>query len=120
MSSSEPSVPPPLQADKTLPVLVYALYLAGLANGLTAVIGLVVAYASRKQAPDWMASHYVFQIRTFWLWVLFSIAGLALLPVGVGFLVLTATWIWMAARCILGLSWLLKGQAYPTPRNWII
>ena len=36
--------------DKTLPVIVYALYLLGLVNGLTILIGLVIAYASRDSA----------------------------------------------------------------------
>jgi uncharacterized membrane protein len=46
--------------------------------------------------------------------------GLVLTPVGVGFVILPAVWVWVAVRCILGLSWLLKGQPYPTPRNWMI
>lgn len=119
--SADPAVPPALQDDKTMPVVVYALYLAGLLSiGMTAVVGVILAYVSKAAAPEWMQSHYVFQIRTFWLSLLFSVIGGILTPIGIGFVILPAVGIWIAVRCILGLSWLLKGQAYPTPRNWMI
>jgi uncharacterized membrane protein len=120
MTQTDPAVPPALQDDKTMPLVVYALYLVGLFNGLTAVVGVILAYVSKGAAPEWMQSHYVFQIRTFWLSLLFTVIGFLLMVVGIGFVIVAAVWVWMAVRCILGLSWLLKGQAYPTPRNWMI
>jgi uncharacterized membrane protein len=120
-TAPDPAVPPALPDDKTLPVIVYALYLVGLLSvGATAIVGVILAYVSKATAPEWLLSHYVFQIRTFWLSLLFSLIGAILLPIGVGFVILPAVGIWIAVRCILGLSWLLKGQAYPTPRNWMI
>lgn len=121
MTETEPAVPPALQDDKTMPLVVYALYLAGLISaGMTGVVGVILAYVSKDAAPDWLRTHYVFQIRTFWLALLFSVVGCVLLPVGIGFVVLPAVWVWTAVRCILGVSWLLKVQPYPTPRNWMI
>ena len=116
----DPAVPPALQNDKTLPVIIYILLALGPFNGFTAVIGAILAYVSKAAAPEWMQSHYVFQIRTFWLWLLFSCIGGVLVIAGIGLVILAAVGIWAAVRCILGLSWLLKGQAYPTPRNWMI
>ncbi len=119
--NEDPAVPPSLQDDKTMPLVVYALHLAGLLSaGMTGFVGVVLAYVSKGAAPEWLQSHYVFQIRTFWLSLLFAVIGCVLLPVGIGFVILPAVGIWVAVRCILGLSWLLKGQAYPTPRNWMI
>lgn len=118
---ADPVVPPTLQDDKTLPVIIYALYLAALVSaGVSTLVGVILAYVSKAAAPEWMQSHYVFQIRTFWLSLLFSVIGVVLLPIGIGVVILPAVGIWVAVRCILGLSWLLKGQAYPTPRNWMI
>jgi uncharacterized membrane protein len=69
----DPAVPPRLQDDKTLPVVIYALHIAGVATGgVTCLIGAILAYVSRKDAPEWLASHYEFQIRTFWLALMFS------------------------------------------------
>lgn len=118
--AADPAVPPALQDDKTMPLVVYVLYLVGLINGLTTVVGVILAYVGKGAAPEWMQSHYVFQIRTFWLSLLFGLIGLVLTPLGVGFVILAAIWVWIAVRCILGVSWLLKGQPYPTPRNWMI
>ena len=119
--ATDPAVPPALQDDKTMPLVVYILYLVALVTvGATAVVGVILAYVSKAAAPEWMLSHYVFQIRTFWLSLLFSIIGAILLPIGIGFVILPAVGVWVAVRCILGLSWLMKGQAYPTPRNWMI
>lgn len=120
MNQTDPAAPPAPQDDKTMPVVIYVLYLVGLVNGFTAVIGVILAYVSKTTAPEWIQSHYIFQIRTFWLSLLFAVIGCVLLPVGIGFVILPAVGIWMAVRCILGLSWLLKSQAYPTPRNWMI
>jgi uncharacterized membrane protein len=119
--AADPAVPPALEDDKTMALVVYALYFAGLMSaGMTAVVGVILAYVSKDAAPEWLRSHYIFQIRTFWLSLLFSVVGCVLLPLGVGFVILPAVWVWVAVRCILGLSWLLKIQPYPTPRNWMI
>ncbi|MXZ09042.1 MAG: hypothetical protein F4Y79_06295, partial [Gemmatimonadetes bacterium] len=46
--------------------IVYILYLAELVVGITGLIGVIMAYVNRSDAPEWLASHYRFQIRTFW------------------------------------------------------
>ncbi len=121
MTDLDPAVPPALPDDKTLPMVGYALMLAGLiTGGVTSVIAVILAYVSRKGAPDWLQSHYQFQIRTFWLSLLFAVIGGALTVVGVGVILLAALGVWIAVRAIMGLSWLLKGQAYPTPTNWML
>lgn len=117
----DPAAPPRLQDDKTLPGVVYALHIAGaVTGGLTCVIGAIIAYVSRKNAPEWLASHYEFQIRTFWLAMAFSVVSIILTPVGVGVVALVATGVWLVVRGVVGLSALLKGQAYPTPKNWML
>ncbi|WP_454717963.1 DUF4870 family protein [Caulobacter segnis] len=116
----DPAVPPRLQDDKTLPGVVYALHIAGAVTGVTCLIGAIIAYISRKDAPEWLASHYEFQIRTFWLALLFSVVSIILTPVGIGVVALVATGVWLVVRGVVGLSVLLKGQPYPTPKNWML
>jgi uncharacterized membrane protein len=117
----DPAVPPQLQDDKTLPVVIYALHIAGVATGgLTCLIGAILAYVSRKDAPDWLASHYEFQIRTFWLALLFSVISGVLTTLMVGVVMLVAVGLWVVVRGVVGLSTLLKGQPYPTPKNWML
>nr|WP_232793309.1 hypothetical protein [Caulobacter hibisci] len=104
-----------------MPIVVYACYIGGwITGGVSAIVGLILAYVSKAAAPEWLQSHYVFQIRTFWLSLLFSVIGGLTLIFGIGALILVAVGIWVTVRSVVGLSWLLKGQPYPTPRNWIL
>ena len=119
--------------DQTLPIVVYALYLLGLANGLTVLIGLFVAYANRDRAGPVMESHFTFQIRTFWMAIAWWAVGCVLLFYGIplmllligfplaiaGGLILAMTHIWFAVRSILGLIHASRGEAYPRPRTWL-
>lgn len=107
--------------DKTMAVVIYVLYLAGLiTGGLTSIAGVILAYMSKAEAPDWLRSHYLFQIRTFWIaFVAFLVGGLTAF-IGVGVLLILATIVWFVVRCAVGLNWLFKGQAYPNPQTWMV
>jgi uncharacterized membrane protein len=119
--------------DRTLPTVVYALYLLGLINGLTILIGLFIAYANRNPSASAAQTHYIFQIRSFWIgiacWVVgcvFLMWGIPLAPIliGIPFLILAGlifalTHIWFAIRCILGLIYVSRGDPYPRPRAWL-
>src|SRR4051794_34155120 len=50
--------------------LIYILYLASLIVGVTAIVGLIMAYVNRGGAPEWVETHYRLQIRTFWIGLL--------------------------------------------------
>ena len=69
---------PAAEEDKVLPAVVYGLYLLGFTNGLTWIIGLIVAYANRDAAGPINESHYTFAIRTFWLSIAWFLIGGAL------------------------------------------
>jgi uncharacterized membrane protein len=117
---ADPAVPPRLQDDKTLPIVIYALYIAGAITGVTVLVAAILAYVSRKDAPEWLASHYEFQIRTFWLALILSVVSILLTPLGIGAVLLIAVGLWLVVRSVVGLSTLLKGQPYPTPKNWML
>ena len=74
-----------------LPGIGYALLIAGPpTGGLTCAVAAILAYVSRKDAPEWLASHYEFQIRTFWLAVLFAVISGLLTVIGVGVVLMVA------------------------------
>lgn len=120
--------------DKILPIVVYALYLAGFTNGLTFVIGLIVAYLNRETAGPINASHYTFAIRTFWLSIWWFLIGMVLFLIGLplsvlligipimiaGGTIMGAISVFFVVRCIVGLVYLLQGQAYPRPNAWLL
>lgn len=119
--------------DRTMPAVAYALYLIGLANGLTVLVGLVIAYANRAAASARMQSHYTFLIRTFWLSIAWFLIGGLLVGVGaifsiiligipfavLGWLICSVVWIWFAVRAVLGVIYLARGEAYPRPESWL-
>lgn len=83
----------------------YILYLIGLVIGITALVGLVFAYVKRgNQNPDWLNSHYSFQIRTFWYGLVYLIVGSLLSVIIIGWLILLFWLIWLIVRCVKGLS----------------
>lgn len=120
--------------DRTLPAVVYGLYLLGLLNGLTILVGLLIAYANRDSAGPRSRTHYIFEIRTFWTGIGWAIIGAVLLIWGIplsfvliGVPLLMVSWtifallgVWFALRCILGLVYLSRGEAYPRPRTWLV
>ena len=98
---------------------IYALYAISVAVGVTAVIGVVLAYMARGDAPNWLASHYRFQIRTFWLLLLFSIIGGVLTVVLIGYLVLVATAAWLLVRCVKGWRHLDRREPVENVETWL-
>ena len=120
--------------DKTLPVVVYVLYLLGPLNGLTVLVGLIIAYVNKDKAGPRMASHYIFQIRTFWTAIAWAViasvlcfwgAILTVVLVGIPFLILgwlifAVLGVWYVLRCALGLVYVSRDDAYPRPRSWIV
>lgn len=119
--------------DRTLPAVVYGLYLLSLITGFTIFIGLVVAYANMGRAGEMARSHYVFQIRTFWLSIAWCLIGVLLFAVGVplsflliglplvvlGWAIFAVGGVWFVVRMVLGLMSLARGEAYPRPRAWL-
>ncbi len=98
--------------------IIYILYLVSLAVGITGLIGVIMAYVNRSDAPDWLASHYRFQIRTFWIWLLYLVVGIALSLIVIGIAVLVFAAVWWIIRCAKGIKYLAREEAYPDPEGW--
>lgn len=116
--ASQPPAPEAPGSSENVATIVYVLYLAALLTGVTALVGAVVAYVYRNDAPEWLQTHYNFQIRTFWLGLLFGVVGLLLSIVAVGFVVFAFLAVWLAVRCVKGLKFVSRRQAYPDPLGW--
>lgn len=99
-------------------IVVYVLYLIGLFTGITALIGVIIAYIYKSDALNWVESHYRFQIYTFWIGLLCLIVGSILTLVLIGWLVLLAWMIWLIIRVVIGLKYLGQGRPIPDPTTW--
>lgn len=109
------------QAENTegMAKIVYVLYLASIIVGVTSIVGVIIAYINKAEAPEWLKSHYQFQIRTFWIALLFSFIGVITSAILVGFIILLLTLVWFIIRCIKGLQALDKKEAHPDPTTWM-
>ncbi|MGE5269218.1 MAG: DUF4870 family protein [Thiohalocapsa sp.] len=99
--------------------VIYILYLVSLAVGVTALIGVIMAYVYRSDAPDWVAAHYRYLIRTFWIGLLYGLISVATAIIVVGLLFGVFTFVWWIVRCIRGLKWISQGVPPPQPATWL-
>jgi len=100
--------------------IVYVLYLVGLLTAITAIVGVVMAYVNRADAPQWIADHFTYQIRTFWIGMVYSLTGTLLTGIGIGYLILLLFAIWLIVRCVKGLQWIQGGVAPPDVETWYV
>ena len=65
-------------------------------------------------AGTWLASHFSWQIKTFWFGLLWAVVGAATLVIMIGFAILFANFIWIIYRIIKG--WLNLNEDKPMPQ----
>lgn len=111
VSNNEPST-------KNMAKIVYVLYLVGLFFGITAIIGVVIAYINKDDAKPWLQTHYQFQIRTFWIGALYIIIASILTLVLIGWLVFLFWLLWVIIRCIKGIKALDANKPITEPKRW--
>jgi uncharacterized membrane protein len=120
MTMTGPNPGQPAVTSTQLALIVYILYLVAYVVGVTSIIGVIIAHIQVGTTTDPMlASHYRFQIRTFWIGVLYLIVGCLLLIVVVGFLVLAWWFIWSLVRNIKGLLLLNENRPIADPGSWM-
>ena len=99
--------------------LVYILYLASIVIGLTSLVGVIMAYVYQPTAPAWVQTHYRFQIRTFWITLLYGVIGGLTAIVGIGFLILLFTLVWFIVRCVKGMQRVSAGLPMENVTTWL-
>lgn len=110
---------PPMVSDHGLAMIVYLLYLAGFLTGISAVVGLIIATMQIERADAVSRSHFRFQIRTFWIGLVYILAGVATIHVGVGALILLWWMVWTAIRCAKGMLALNADEPIADPESFL-
>ena len=98
--------------------VIYILQIISTLIGLTGIIAVIMAYVNRDDSTDWLQSHYRFQIRTFWIGLLYIALGLFLIQVMVGFFILVFTFFWIVIRCAKGLKQLENNEPVKNLESW--
>lgn len=109
----------PQVSNTTLATIVYILYFVSYFTGITAVVGVIIAHVKAGDADAMVDSHYRFQIRTFWIGILYAVVGAFLTLVLIGYLVLAWAFIWSLIRNIKGILALNEGRPIANPTSWM-
>ncbi len=100
-------------------LIVYILYFVGYFVGITSIVGVIIAHVQSGSGHPVEDSHYQFQIRTFWIGLMYVIVGFVLTFVLIGFLVLAWAFIWSLVRNIKGILALNENRPIGDPRSWM-
>jgi uncharacterized membrane protein len=129
MTPSQGNVPPPPPPgpstpqggfDFNYPTIVSLLYLSSFVLGITAIVGVVLAYVWKGESRDaWEASHYEYLINTFWIGLVGSIIGFILIFILIGIPILLAVMALMVVRSVLSLIRAQKHEPMPNPGTWL-
>jgi uncharacterized membrane protein len=107
-------------SDQQLVLIVYLLYLAAYIFGITALVGVIIAYARFPEVNRLLHTHCQFQIRTFWIGLLYLVvAGFlayASFPV-IGVAVLIWWLVWSLIRNTNGLLALNENKPIQEPTS---
>lgn len=91
---------------------VYVLQLLSLFTGVCLIIGVIINYIKCDDAyGTWLASHYKWQIRTFWWTILWTALGIATFWFLIGSAILAIAGLWFLYRIIKG--WLRLYERKP-------
>ncbi len=101
----------PLKQAKTVTMIVYALQAGSFLLGVTSIAAIIVNYIKQEEVQGtWLASHFRWQIRTFWFGLLLGALGALTALIGIGFILLGFDVVWVIYRIVKGWLRLSEGK----------
>jgi len=103
------------EAEKKIATIVYALQAASFLLTVTFIAAVIINYVKKDDVEGtWVASHFRWQMRTFWFALLWGSVGIILFFLGIGYFILIGVAIWVIYRIAKGWLALADGKAmYP-------
>jgi len=98
---------------RNLAVVVYILQgLSFFLGGITGLVGVIINYVKQDDVRGtWVESHFRWQIRTFWIGLLWTVIGFVTTFLIVGWFILLGISIWVIYRIVKGALALNDGKA---------
>ena len=110
---------PTTDTMKTTVLIVHGLYALGMLTGITALVGVILAYVKRADARGTVyESHITYAIRTFWIGVSLLFTGIILTVVLVGTVILALSTVWYLIRLVRAFVAALDGRAIAKPKGF--
>jgi len=121
MTTTGPSpAPQPIAPSTNTALIVYILYFVGYFTVISAPIGVILAHVQVHDADQLLVTHCRFQIRTFWIGLLFLAVGVILALVDIGAAAVLLWWfIWSLIRNIKGVLALNEHRPIADPHSWL-
>ncbi|MBE0485037.1 hypothetical protein [Marinobacter sp.] len=110
---SEQNKPQGAGPARNLAILVYILQgLSFFLGGITALVGVIINYVKLDEVRGtWIEPHFRWQIRTFWIGLLWLVIGTITLALIIGWFILLGMAIWVIYRIVKGALALNDGKA---------
>ena len=87
----------------TATLVVYILQAVALLTAIPMIIAVIINYVKLDETRNtWLASHFRWQLRTFWFGLLWYIIAVLTHLILIGFVIGGVTWIWQVYRVIRG------------------
>jgi uncharacterized membrane protein len=109
----------PIVSDYAFALVVYVLYCVGYFTAISALIGVIIAYVKVDEPDAALRSHSQFQIRTFWIGLLYLAIGIPLCFALIGVPILIWWFVWSLIRSIRGIMSLNDHKPIANPRSWL-
>ena len=98
--------------NRSVTHVIYGLYAASLISGVTMIVAIVLNYVKRDDVVNTLyESHFRWQIRTFWFFILWCVLGGLTVVIFIGFAIWAAAFIWFVYRIAKGWLRLNEGKA---------
>ncbi|MGM0951968.1 MAG: DUF4870 family protein [Pseudomonadota bacterium] len=112
-ADNRPHMPREPRNARNLAIVVYILQaLSFFLGGVTALVGVIVNYVKMDEVQGtWLEPHFRWQIRTFWIGLLWTVIGFVTTMLIVGWFILVGIAIWVIYRVVVGALALNDGKA---------
>ena len=94
--------------------VIYLVLVLGLFIPFTNVVAIIFAYINKGQGSSFLDKHYRYQIRTFWIGIVYIVISSILTIIFIGYILLLLTYLWTILRCLKGFNALQNNE---TPKN---
>jgi len=108
------------ETNTSIAKVIYILLIVSTIIGISGIIAVVMSYVNNDDTDDWLQTHYRFQIRTFWIGLLYLVIGAATFQFVIGYLILLLTFFWLIIRCAKGLKQLYNNQPVKNLESWLL
>jgi uncharacterized membrane protein len=109
----------PIVSDSVLAGAVYLLYGVGYFTGISALAGVIIAHVKVDDSDPVLRAHYRFQIRTFWIGLLYLAIGIPLCLALVGIPIVVWWFIWSLIRIVKGGLLVIEHKPIANPGSWL-